>query len=148
MFRRIAFRRIALPLLLLSTLVLAACAPRGETRTLEEIYDSSKARFEQSVSNASSTQLNQELNQLAEKVIGFQKDETIEIARDISEQLLALTSQAGFTSRPALTEIQKQYLFISQLSSADNLSEAQKKLLAARTFSILAQEMETTGFRV
>ena len=73
MFRRIAFRRIALPLLLLSTLVLAACAPRGETRTLEEIYDSSKARFEQSVSNASSTQLNQELNQLEKKLSAFKK---------------------------------------------------------------------------
>jgi len=142
-------RSVSLGLLAILCLsILSACAPRGETRTLDQIYKSASDRFDKSLARSSSDEINQKLKQLSAQVRGFNSGEQLEAAGSISEQLMTLTGRAGFTSRPALTEIQRQYQHIAQIGSAEALSDAQRKLLAARTLSILAQELETTAFQV
>jgi hypothetical protein len=70
--------------------------------------------------------------------------------RQIQTGLSALIVHAGYTSRPSLSEISKQYqVLVSQLEGTEGPSSAEAgtlKLAAMRAYTVLAGELETTKF--
>lgn len=128
---------------------LVGCMPRGETRTLAEVLAAAQARY----ADASKAGVSSEVAAMLEKVnVDLQaltSSEDLTGANDevaaIGEAIAALVSKAGFTSRTALNEIALQYRTLGG-GPVETLSAAQVKLLASRTYSLLAAELETTKF--
>ncbi|RMG42759.1 MAG: hypothetical protein D6719_05530 [Candidatus Dadabacteria bacterium] len=126
--------------------LLAGCAPRGETRTLDQVLESARGRFEKadrsSVAPEAGTQLSRIEGHLKRLADG---EGAAEELNAVADELGSLIPMAGFTNRPALTELGNQY---RQLSSSSNRSSGAIRLLVARTYRALASEIETTKFRV
>lgn len=130
-------------------LALAGCMPRGETRTLAEVLSSAQARY----TDASKAGLPADVTAVLDKVSADLQ--TITSTDDmggvngtvaaVGESIAGLVTRAGFTSRAALNEISLQYRMLGS-DSAGTLTPAQVKLLASRTYSVLAAELETTRF--
>ncbi len=129
---------------------LIGCAPRGETKTLEQILELAKSRFSsaltvndggsaQAVGSGTVKSLEQALLSAENGEPGLGKT-----LAEIGNNLAVLTSSSGFTSRPAMNELSLQY---RHLGSSGNASAEQVKLLASRTYNLLASELETTGFK-
>lgn len=151
---------------------LSACAPRGETKSLDEVLQIAKYRYEDAATKNkldSKTQavledIKSHLSTLEEKV-----DETkdrvafLSTARAMDSSLRELILHVGYTTRPAFSEIISQY---DNLAFADGdrervtqvsqdadpsrweFSPSSVKLLVARTYTLLAQELETSKFQV
>jgi hypothetical protein len=134
---------------LASLLLLASCAPRGETKTLEEIYANSKSRYTAVQSAQVPADVTQPLGSIAthlEQIAGQHGADASRSAKEIAELLAPLTTRAGYTSRPAMGELVSQYRMMSQSEAA--VENPTAKLLAARTYTLLASELETTKFSV
>jgi len=139
------FIRIAL---FSSIIFINACAPRGETKTLAEVYANSKERFVTVQSAAVPSEIAQPLKDIDTRlgqIAGQEGAEAAKTASAIADLLTPLTNRAGYTARPAMGEIISQYRMMSQAEEVKNPSA---KLLAARTYSLLASELETTKFSV
>jgi hypothetical protein len=134
---------------LLSSMLMLGCMPRGETVTLAEVLASAQSRY----ADVSKAGVPAEVSVTLEKVTGSlsslttQEDLTgaTEKIAALGEDIAGLVNKAGFTSRPALNEIALQYRMLGT-SSGDTVTAAQVKLLASRTYSVLAAELETTKF--
>lgn len=134
---------------LLILVALSSCAPRGETRALDEIYRQAVEDYTVKLAAASTvpdlTTL-QDLKSLLEKLA--QPGATASVSDDaatVATLLAGLAPKAGYTSRPALGEIADQF---RSLSLEPESAAATRKLLAARTFILLTSELETTQFKV
>jgi hypothetical protein len=70
-----------------------------------------------------------------------------ELAGEVSGILGELVQKAGFTVRPAMTELMNQYKAIADGSGAAvSIGAPNLQLLVARTFSLLTAEMSTSKF--
>jgi hypothetical protein len=120
---------------------------RGETQTLQEILDASRSRYQYAVKSGSTQE---SLNEAAKLLAQLEKSSaTTAIAADskkLVDALTALTAHAGFTSRPALTELVDQYRVLAGKGATDRVTTSQVKLLVTRTYNALASEMEGTRF--
>ena len=65
---------------------------------------------------------------------------------EVGAALGELVDRAGYTTRPALTEVCAQYMNLS--TNQQQPKPEQVKLLAARTYTLLASELETNQFRL
>lgn len=129
---------------------LNACAPRGETRTLDEILASSKARYSQS-SSAVSQDVGATLSNISRQLEALVAGDAMHAGQDlgnIAEALSGLAAKAGYTVRPAMGELTAQYRNLASGAGHGQVTAAQIKLLAARTYDLLAGELETTKFGV
>ena len=153
-------------LVLISSLV--SCAPRGETKSLDEVFAIAKQRYEEGIVGAKlSDPTKEKLIQLSSNLEAFlvaaSPSEAGELSREISDDLTALIASAGYTTRPAFGELLKTYQGVAapkdragtvSVESAEApegnfaLDDSARKLLVARSFTALAQELETTSFRV
>lgn len=141
------FLRFAVITILVAGLV--GCKPRGETKTLAEVLAAAQARY----ADASKAEVPSEVAGMLDKVNAdlqaLISSDDLTGATDklaaIGEAIAALVSKAGFTSRTALSEVAVQYRTLSG-ASGETLTAAQVKLLASRTYAILAAELETTKF--
>lgn len=146
----------------LAVLVLASCAPRGETRSLDEVLKDAQSRFE-TVYSVALDSVNGDIKAQLESVTkaldglvghlaqgGSISPDQLANLRQIQTGLNALVSHAGYTSRPALSEISKQYqVLVSQLEatgSPASIEAGTLKLAAMRAYTVLAGELETTKF--
>ncbi|MCI5064875.1 hypothetical protein MRY87_04030 [bacterium] len=126
---------------------LVGCAPRGETKTLDEVFQIAKKRYEESiVKSDASGAVQEQLLQLAADLNQFAaaegKDGSREqLAPQISEQMATLLQSAGYTTRPAFGALLKSYRTPPKTQRA-------RRLLVARSYTALAQELETTSFLV
>lgn len=130
--------------------LLSACAPRGETKTLDDIYQSSKARFSAVQGAAVPAEIGQPLKQVSgrlEELSAQKGSQASQTAGEVAELLAPLITKAGFTARPALGEVVSQYRMMANAAGKD-IETPQAKLLAARTYALLASELETTKFSV
>ncbi|NBW40170.1 hypothetical protein EBR25_04095 [bacterium] len=152
---------------------LASCAPRGETKSLDEVFQIAKARYERGLASAElSTETSEKLTQLTgimDSLLQASSDNEVVEAATRAEALLGeLVTQSAYTNRPAMGEISKAYRSLTGLSgrevplsvSADpstsravqdagGITNADtRKLLVARSYNLLAQELETTSFQV
>lgn len=142
----------ALALIGVTSACMAACGPRGESHTVDEIFTDAKAGYvsasanmTQDVSTSLKT-LSGSLDRLAG--IGGGGDAR-PIAGEIAGTLTTLSAKAGYTARPALAELINQYRSIANSSGAPiTLGAANLKLLAARTYSLLTAELSTSRFKL
>lgn len=131
-----------------SVLMFSGCAPRGETITLDEVFEKAKSRL-----------INAELEQDGElpeavanlkmtldRVLATSESGTQGSARvyvDTSETIDVLIPRAGVTSRAALNQLSRQF---RSLADQHHVTADQAKLIVARTYNAVASELETTKF--
>lgn len=133
-------------------LTVISCAPRGESKSVDEVLAIQRSKFTEQRDGANlSGPVKQELDSVAaglETLSQLKKGEAVEpLAVKVSEGLTVLISDAGYTSRPALSELISQYRVLSADQASEN-GGAAVKLLVARTYSALASELETTKFQL
>lgn len=129
---------------------LVSCAPRGENQSVDQVFKNQHEKFTSQVKQV----------QLKDNVAGTLQSLTTSLdhlaaandtsaiastAGTVSENLSALILNAGYTSRPAITELTNQYRALSESKETES-NKAAVKLLIARTYSALASELETTKF--
>lgn len=130
--------------------ILSACAPRGETKSLDQVYKDSKARFAKVSAVAVPEDVAptiQNLNTQLEQLAAQSADNATQTSAQVAEALASIIEKAGYTARPAMGEIISQHRMLSR-AEAPQVTNAQAKLLAARTYALLASELETTKFAV
>ena len=161
-------RPVALIVMLCVVPFLVGCWPRGETKTLGEVFEIAKERYDEAIVSAKANgETKEQLANVVKNVGGFLEAsgnrQTQESAGEVSNGLSDLVVNAGYTTRPALNELAKTYRGIAApaeragLATVDTsgdvtegweLDASAKRLLAARTYTALAQELETTAFQV
>ena len=121
---------------------------RGETKTLSDVYSLSKTRYESAFSMsiekdtvAKLKSVTAVLDKLALASSNYEAD-----AKEVAGLLTSLGGNVAYTVRPALFELIAQYRTIG--SGKGSANPAALRLLAARTYALLASELETTRFRV
>ena len=135
-------------LLVLTIISVSACAPRGESKTLEEVLQLSQDRYSEASEEAGSVKVAGVLKQTSrhlESLLGGDPTGQSKLMYETANLLSDLTQNAGYTSRPAMTELVNQYRELGHIGRAER---DQVALLVSRTYSILASELETTKFQL
>jgi hypothetical protein len=140
---------IKLTIPFLACVLLCSCAPRGENQSVDQVLKTQHDNFNSFARNASINEAAAaNLKTLTDSLSKLEATEDAKAmgptSEAISDNISNLILKAGFTSRPALTELSNQYRAISQ--NPDGANHAAVKLLMARTYSALAAELETTKF--
>ncbi len=134
-----------------------SCAPRGESKTLQEVFKNESERFEQvyalkqnekSVKNVA--KLVNLLADLKDTTLDSQANKLKKAPEDfrivkVVEEIDRILPSAGYTTRPALTELRNQY---EHISTVDTVNKSAMVLLLSRTYGLLADELETVAFQV
>jgi hypothetical protein len=127
---------------------LSACAPRGESKSLAEVLETAKERYALVKDEAKSPKVVEALKSVLAELESVEKARGVlaeSSADKVALTLNGLIEHAGYTSRPAMTELMNQYLYVSE-HGAENADAT--LLLASRTYSLLASELETTKFAI
>ncbi|MBX7143660.1 MAG: hypothetical protein K1X79_04345 [Oligoflexia bacterium] len=130
---------------------LSACAPRGETKNLDEILAASKARYSRVSSAMAQQDVGAALSTVSKHLEALVSGDAMHAGQDlgqVADLLSQLVSKSGYTVRPAMGEIMAQYRNLASSSGHTQVTSAQLKLLAARTYDLLSGELETTKFGV
>lgn len=130
----------------------SACGPRGESHSVEQILTDSRAAF-QRVANSASADTSASLKFLTgalDRIAGLGGGgEAKVISQEIANMLTELGAKAGYTVRPAMAELVNQYRVIaSNTEGPVSIGAPNLKLIAARTYSLVASELKTTQFKV
>ena len=105
-------------LLAIALCFVASCAPRGETKSLDEILKLSKYRFEEALRKSALEPETEELLKNAENhLVALEERSTesqdrgsyLSSARAMDATLRELLPRVGYTTRPAFSEIVSQY---------------------------------------
>lgn len=148
LFKTATYNLIQVALVGLLLGALNACAPRGETNTIDEILESSQSRYQTALKQDVNPALKGDLALVTSYLDNVLTAEDLKLSsEELSKKLYALTSHAGFTSRPAMNELARQYTELAVSGGTDG-GEGRRKLLVSRTYTILAQELETMKFRL
>lgn len=130
---------------LIFSLMVTGCAPRGESKSLDEVYQLAKARYSKVQNTETPEHVSPVLTKLVENLNAAGKNGQMDVT-GVAGGLADLSNHASFTNRPAFAELAAQYRALS--SSKDKANPAGIKLLASRTYSLLASELETAKFRL
>jgi hypothetical protein len=132
---------------LLGMIIFSGCAPRGETKTLDEILARAKERFSENIARLEGLQppVSEALQLTAKNLdMAMSSDRpNSDLVVSISDNLLELSAHAGIPSRAALGELRSQYRELGHTAYTPD----QLRLLAARTLTLLSSELETTRFK-
>ena len=129
------------------------CGPRGESHTVDQILTDARSNYQSaagripSETSAALKFLGSSLDRIAG--IGGGGDAKV-VSEEIANALTDLSGKAGYTVRPAMAEIINQYRTIAAADSAAKVAigNANLKLLAARTYSLITSELNTTQFKI
>ncbi len=130
------------------SLCLIGCAPRGESKTIEELVAIAQSRIAEAEVKGD-TPISAEVSDLKtslENVLTVASAGTLvegKTMSSIGDKIIALIPKAGVTSRASLSELSKQYQI---LGGGASVGADQAKLLVARTLHTVASELETTRF--
>ena len=136
---------------------LLACAPRGETRSLDQVLEAARERYG-AVSNVPvDPQVGQILTPITQPLSDLENPLALtqftQMSASLADLLDSLDRKAGYTSRASLADIANQYRGLSsQAKGQTNIDAkaqlARTRLLIARTYGLLASELETTRFAI
>jgi len=132
--------------------VVSGCAPRGESHTVEQVLTDARVEY-QSVAAQAPADTSAALKFLTSSLdriagIGGGGDAKA-ISQEIANSLTELSLKAGYPARPAMAELVNQYRTVAtQGGSSVSIGAANLKLLAARTYSLVASELKTTQFKI
>ena len=150
-------RLIASSFVIGSALALCSCAPRGETKSLDEILADSKSKFSAQIENTKSSLeqgVAESIAKLNDSLAGVlshanKGSDVADASTPVISSLEPLILKAGYASRPALGEILMQHrVLLNDLKNGEKVSEARIKLLVARTYATVTSELESTKFAV
>ncbi len=135
-----------------AVVLVSGCGPRGESHTVEQIFSDARAGYTKMASKAS-PDMNTSLSGIAsslDKLAGQAGGGDVrQLSANLADGLTAMLPKAGFTQRPAMTELIKQYRQIATTSGTQVTAGAPNlKLVAARTYSLLSAELTSTNFRI
>ena len=141
-----------LPALALVT-SLVGCAPRGETRTLEEVLDTARSRYIEQARGEQVEPLKTTLLDLSKslEVMTAANGAVGQVAPDaskVADTLTTLVRTSGYTSRASMGEIIMQHRVLGSDAAKGEVNSARVKLLVARTYNVPTSELETTKFAV
>lgn len=126
---------------------LLGCGPRGESNSLNQIYERSQKRFQAGMNSDS---INQSIKPLltqvaegAEALIGDSSGKTI--ATGLADILSRCSEKASPTTRQAIYELSMQLRAMSE--EANNPSPGERMLIVSRIYDAVAAELETVGFK-
>ena len=135
--------------------LIIGCAPRGETKNLDEILANAKGRYTALQREGKIEKPLQEkmanLGDALDALVSQAETGSVRVAESatgVAVELAELTPKAGYTARPAFGELTKQYRHLGKSDDGRVVEGAKVKLLVARTYSLLAGELETSAFRV
>lgn len=147
--------RFSLLCLILGSLL--ACAPRGETRSLDQVLEAARERYG-AVSNVPvDPHVGQSLKAITQHLADLEKPLALpqfsQKSAMVADLLDSLDRKAGYTSRASLADIANQYRGLSSQANGQsnidaNAQLARARLLVARTYGLLASELETTKFAI
>jgi hypothetical protein len=130
----------------------SGCGPRGESHTIEQILTDARVSYQDVAAQAPADTsaalkfLTSSLDRIAG--IGGGGDAKA-ISQEIANSLTELSLKAGYPARPAMAELVNQYRTVAtQGGSSVSIGAANLKLLAARTYSLVASELKTTQFKI
>ncbi|MDZ4785953.1 MAG: hypothetical protein SGJ02_07745 [bacterium] len=130
----------------LLSFIVSGCAPRGETKTIEQLLSIAQDRMARAEVHHTS-QVPQDVSTLKvslEKALSLTDTASItKVMSEIGNTIGVLIPHAGMTSRASLNELSNQY---KELAKVGNPTSDQVKLLVARTLHTVASELETTQF--
>ncbi len=137
---------------LVSCVSVVGCGPRGEAHTVDQILSDARGGYESAAGKVqgNDTSTIRTLTSNIDKVagIGGGGDARV-LSADIATQLEGLSVRAGYTARPAMAELVNQYRNVAaDKGSKVSIGAPHLKLLAARTYSLLTAELNTTAFRL
>lgn len=127
------------------------CQPRGESRTVDQIFTDARSAYQSSSLNGLSSDVSANLNSLSGALdrlagIGGAGDGRA-VAGEVADTLAELVEKAGIPSRPAMTALINQYRNVaSSNGAAPSLGAPNLKLLAARTYSLVESELGAVRF--
>ncbi len=138
-----------LSLITLSLTVFTGCEPRGETKTLDQVFEIAKDHYDSLVSSNATEEIKAKMANLSgsfENMVGQENSEAIKTeAGRVADQLSDLAGDMGYTQRPSVGEIINQF---RSLSTESLPSKSEVKLLVARTMNILSSELESVNFKL
>lgn len=133
--------------LCLVALVCSACAPRGESNSLDQVYSDALKDFQSASKDKLPTTVQADfafveksLSDLSAADFKQPKD----LAPKMAKVLVKMSRHSGYTARPSFGELANQY----QSLADRKVPTAAVKLLVARTYSLLAQELDSTAFQL
>jgi hypothetical protein len=137
----------------IAVLLIAGCAPRGETKSLQQVLEAARSQYVELVRNEQSETLKATLIDLAKNLEDMvaANGESAPIASATSQvidKLSSLIATAGYTSRASMGEILMQHRVVLEDADKGAVNAARVKLLAARTYSLMNSELATTRFAV
>ncbi len=162
-----SYRSLVCASVMVLSVTVSGCLPRGETSSLDEVFNMARNRFqvafEATGSQASASQgdaaaagamsvsARANLDRVVKELDVFLRDTTVTgkvtAAGNIHEALSQLTTSAGYTSRPSLSEVSSQYAALAErMESAGVIDASTAKQAAMRAYTVLASELETTKF--
>lgn len=134
-------------------IALTGCEPRGETKTVAEVYEISREELVQALSKSISVEAREKISIIQRSMqlmADAQNDGEIRrAAGEAATALQTLINWAGYTSRAAGGELLQQLSNMEGTSAQGdrvNVNPAAAKLLAARTLSWVASEMNSLAF--
>lgn len=151
-YQKLTTRFVSTLVCLISCVSIVGCGPRGESHSIDQILSDARGGYE-SVAGKVSTNEGAAIKSLAsniDKVAGIGGGgDARSLSSDIASQLEGLSVRAGYTARPAMAELVNQYRNVAADKSAGlSIGAPHLKLLAARTYSLLTAELNTTQFRL
>lgn len=136
----------------ITVLSLVSCAPRGESKSVAQLLADAKAKYSSTSKAGLDAGVDKSLTDLVAKLAVIEKgDDAAAVknsAKEVALILNPLVEKAGYTQRPAMNELAQQFMALSE-SSADHASlSGSSRLLASRTYMLLAAELETLKFKL
>jgi hypothetical protein len=132
--------------------LVSGCAPRGESHTVEQILTDARSSYQSVAGNApaESSAALKFLTAALDRLAGIGGGgEAKAISEEIASMLVELSPKAGYTVRPAMAELINQYRTIAaDKNTIVSIGAPNLKLIAARTYSLVASELKTTQFKV
>lgn len=146
-----------------AAVAVTGCEPRGETKTVAQVFEISQAELAQALDKSISVEARDKISKIQQAVLvmaggqnGTVNNDTVnndaEVRRAAGEAAAALhplINWAGYTSRAAGGELLQQLSNMEGSSSQGervNVNPAAAKLLAARTLSWIASELNSLAF--
>jgi hypothetical protein len=146
-----AMNRYLRTIFLLTVIFVFGCSPRGETLTVDQVLADAQTHFTALMGQVDTSGMKQTLADAAASLAALAASEpSKETLRSqgeiVIDKLATLTEGAGYTSRPALGEISTQFRALTMKEDAPSFDTV--KLLVARSYNLLASELEGVKFQL
>ena len=128
-----------------------ACAPRGESRTLEEVFTQQRTAYlEKSRATTVAADVGDKLKKISgtlDVMAGVTPDGGTSVSA-AADDLQSLSTKCNYTVRPSLAELVEQMRGLEKEGRKLSPGAPEPKLIAARVYTLLSSELTTSKFGI